>query len=443
MKASNASQVVGVLAIQKGLIGSFPPAREREPAGIGTISIFTTDPGRVSVNGFKGPLGADFAPLAGGAAGFAGVVSVCAAREIESTGRIRRSAASVAIASLRAPLTPGRDPPDDEMRYFTSLQTLSWLFCAVCLLPATGICKEDTASLTRFEYTEYHMGNDVRIVVYAPKKALAERACAAAFERFAALDTIMSDYRDDSELMRLCARAGGAPVRVSKDLFRVLQRSQEVAQRSDGAFDITCSPIVRLWRKARKTHQLPSAEEIEHARALVGWRKLRLDPHARTAQLLMPGMQLDLGGIGKGYADDCAQQTLRRYGISRALVQAGGDIVVSGPPPGQAGWKIQVANASKAANAPLLLFSNTAISTSGDDEQFVEIDGKRYSHIVDPRTGQALTDRIAVTIIARDGLTSDGLSTAVSVLGAERGQALVKTYRGATAYIQHDREQKQ
>jgi thiamine biosynthesis lipoprotein len=294
------------------------------------------------------------------------------------------------------------------------------------------------ATLQRYEYKEYHMGVDVRIVVYAPTQQKAETACAAAFERFAALDACMSDYRSDSELMRLCDKAGGPPVPISHDLFVVLQRSQEVAERTDGAFDVTCSPLVRLWRKARKTHILPEPADIERTRKLVGWRNLRLDAQHRTAQLLLPGMQLDLGGIGKGYADDCAQQALKRYGITRALVEAGGDIVVTDPPPGAKGWRIQVSNAGNGEKSPILQFANCAVSTSGDTEQFVDIGGKRYSHIIDPRTGQALTDRIAVTIIARDGLTSDGLSTAVSVLGEERGQALVGAYRGAKAYIRHD-----
>ena len=291
--------------------------------------------------------------------------------------------------------------------------------------------------LARYQYTEYHMGVDVRIVVYAPNKDTAEQACRAAFERFAELDTIMSDYRVDSELNRLCGRAGGPAVPVSKELFRVLERSQELARRSGGAFDVTCGPIVRLWRRARKTHVLPTTREIERARALVGWPKLHLDAHSHTARLDKVGMQLDLGGIGKGYGDDGAMEVLKRFGITRALVEAGGDIVVSGPPPGETGWKIAVPNAHSTPNAPPRLFADQAISTSGDTEQFVDIGGKRYSHIVDPRTGHALTDRIEVTVLARDGLTSDGLSTAVSVLGAEKGQALARTYAGVTAYIKH------
>jgi thiamine biosynthesis lipoprotein len=323
----------------------------------------------------------------------------------------------------------------NKMRCFKLQISLSLGACLTWWILAAALCRADTAPLTRYTYTEYHMGVDVRLVVYAPDKPTAERACTAAFERFAELDTIMSDYRPDSELMRLCAKAGGPPVPVSRDLFTVLQRAQEVAQRSDGAFDVTCGPLIALWRQARKTHVLPLPDALALARTRVGWRKMVLDARRRTVRLLVPGMKLDLGGIGKGYADDCAQQALQRHGITHALVEAGGDIVVSGPPPGETGWKIQVANAAKTPQAPVLLFTNRAISTSGDTEQFVEIGGKRYSHIIDPRTGQALTDRIQVTITAPNGLTSDSLSKVVSVLGQAKGEPIVKTYHGIEIFV--------
>ena len=276
------------------------------------------------------------------------------------------------------------------------------------------------------------MGVDVRIVVYSESKTKAERACSAAFERFAQLDTIMSDYRADSELMQLCAKSGGHPVSISKDLFKVLQRSQELARESAGAFDVTCSPLIRLWRSARKSKTLPDTQAVETARKLVGWRYLKLNPAHHTAQLLIKCMLLDLGGIGKGYADDCAQEMLKRNGVSIALVQAGGDIVLSNPPPGKRGWNIEMPNSKVGDELPLLPFVNCAISTSGDTEQFVEIGGKHYSHIIDPRTGQALQSRFQVTIVAKDGLTSDGLSTAVSVLGETVGRMLVRAHIGCS-----------
>lgn len=300
-----------------------------------------------------------------------------------------------------------------------------------------GLLLADAPKLERFAFTEPHMGTRFQIILYAPDEASAQRAAKAAFERIAALDGIMSDYRPTSELMQLCAKAGGEPVRVSDDLFHVLSRSQDLARRSDGAFDVTVGPIVRLWRQARKSRQLPDPKELAAARALVGHDKMRLDDKAKTVQLLKPGMQLDLGGIAKGYAGDAALLVLKKHGIERALVAAGGDIVVSGPPPGAEGWKVAIAPLEGPDKGPVrsLLLRDAAVSTAGDAEQFVEIGGKRYSHIVDPRTGVGLIGRSSTTVLARDGLTSDGLDTAISVLGPEKGLPLVEATEGASAYM--------
>ena len=295
----------------------------------------------------------------------------------------------------------------------------------------------DNPPLSRFQYTQLHMGVAVRLVVYAPDEPTAVRACTAAYARIAALEDIMSDYRPTSELMRLCAQAGGPPVRVSDDLFLVLRRAHDLARRSNGAFDVTVGPLVVLWRKARKIGALPDAAQLRRARELTGWRKMRLDEQARTVQLLVPGMRLDLGGIAKGYAGDCALAVLKEQGITRALFEAGGDIVVGDPPPGTDGWAVTLFDA-KAKQRPFKL-ANSAISTSGDTEQFVEIDGKRYSHVVDPHTGLGLTNRIAVTIIAREGITSDSLSKAVGVLGSRKGvratRSLTRSFPGASASV--------
>jgi thiamine biosynthesis lipoprotein len=287
----------------------------------------------------------------------------------------------------------------------------------------------------RFTYTQYHMGVDARLVVYAPDLQTAERACEAAFSRIATLDTIMSDYRRDSELNRLCAAAGGKAARVSPDLFRVLQRAQELARRTGGAFDVTAGPLIRLWRAARKAGKLPPEADLQAARRLVGHRHLHLDAEGRTARLALRGMQLDLGGIAKGHAADEAQAVLRREGIDRALVQLGGDIVVSGPPPDTEGWTVRVPNAGDDRGPTDLRFTHRAISTSGDTEQFAVIDGRRYSHVVDPRTGLALTSRVQVTVTAADGLTADPLSTALTVVGTEGRAALLAAYPGVGAWV--------
>jgi thiamine biosynthesis lipoprotein len=232
-------------------------------------------------------------------------------------------------------------------------------------------------------------------------------------------------------------------VAVGEELFFVLAKAQELAQRSDGAFDVTVGPVVRLWRKARRAKQLPDAEELAKARALVGYRNVRLDEKARTVQLLKPGMQLDLGGIAKGYAADEALAVLRREGVTRALVAAGGDIAVSGPPPDAEGWTVGIAPVEDPERKPQrhLLLKDYAVSTSGDAEQYVEIDGKRYSHIVDPRTGVGLVGRQSVTVVAPKGVQADSLTKVVSVLGPERGLPLIEATEGASALVVRKTEQ--
>jgi len=207
-----------------------------------------------------------------------------------------------------------------------------------CLLLLTGCRSAGPATgLHRYEFNSPNMGTLFTITLYAADGKKAEEAADLAFRRVAELEDIMSDYRADSELMRLCDQPWGKPVPLSADLFAALERSEKVSKLSDGAFDVTVGPYVRLWRFARKRKVLPTAEELARARAAVGWQKLRLDERAHTATLLVPNMRLDLGSIGKGYAADQALRVLNSRGIDRAVVAASGDIAVGKGPPGQAG----------------------------------------------------------------------------------------------------------
>ena len=316
------------------------------------------------------------------------------------------------------------------------------LFVGLCFLAALhayypALALASDPPLSRFTFTEPHMGTRFKIIVYALDGSSGKAGVKAAFQRIADLDDIMSDYRPTSELMRLCQKAGGEPVRVSEDLFRVLERSQEVAKLSDGAFDVTVGPIVRLWRKARRTHELPDPKELARARELVGYDKIRLDAKGRTVQLLKPDMRLDLGGIGKGYAADAALAVLKEHGINQALVAASGDIAVSGSPPGTDGWTIGIAPLEDPDAKPkrYLILHDAAVSTSGDSEQYVEINGQRYSHIVDPRTGIGLVGWMSVTVVAPHGLVADPMTKVVSVLGPERGLPIIDATEGAAALI--------
>jgi FAD:protein FMN transferase len=295
----------------------------------------------------------------------------------------------------------------------------------------------DEPKLTRYAFTEPHMGTQFKIIVYAPDEPAANQAVKAAFDRIARLDGIMSDYRPTSELMRLCQKAGGPPVPVSEDLFTVLSKAQEVSRRSGGAFDVTVGPVVRLWRLSRRTQRMPDPAKLAHARELVGYEKVVLDPKARTVQLKKAGMQLDLGGIGKGFAADAALAILERHGITRALVAGSGDIAVSDAPPDAEGWSVGIAPLENPDSKPsrYLLLKNAAVSTSGDAEQYVVIDGKRYSHIVDPRTGLGLVGRMSVTVVAPNGTTADSLTKVVAALGPGKGFPIIDAVDGVSSYV--------
>lgn len=290
---------------------------------------------------------------------------------------------------------------------------------------------QEQTELTRFTLVEYHMGIDARMVVYATNKQVVDKACEAAFKRIAELEDIMSDYRPKSELMRLCAQPKGKPIKISKDLFTVFERCQTISRRSGGAFDITVGPLVQLWRKARKEGKMPDPLFIANAKKLVGYKKLKLDSRSQTATLAMDGMRLDLGGIGKGYASDEALKVLRKNGVKIALIEMGGDLVLGDAPPKTKGWVVRIPN-NKSKDEFL---HNCAISSSGDTEQFVVIDGKRYSHVVDPKTGQGLTKRVQASIIAKDGFTTDPLSTALTLLDKRGRSRLMRWYPSAKTFV--------
>ena len=293
-------------------------------------------------------------------------------------------------------------------------------------------------SLQRYEFAQIHMGVPFTIRFYASEEAVATEASRAAFRRIRQLNAMLSDYDPESELSRLSRTAGsGKAVKVSPELLLLLSRSQELWRRSDGAFDVTVGPMVRLWRKARRERKLPDAAALAEARRAVSSEFMEIDAEAGTVKLTQPGMRLDLGAIAKGYAADEALRVLKEHGVSRALVDASGDIVMGDPPPGKQGWRIAVAPLEKERNerGTSLVISNAAVATSGDAYQYVEIDGVRYSHIVDPKTGLGLTTPSSVTVIAPDGLTADALASAVSVLGPRRGLDLVEATKGAAALV--------
>lgn len=305
----------------------------------------------------------------------------------------------------------------------------------------TATAPAGETALRRFEYQEPKLGASFRIVLYAPDQATADQAAEAAYTRVDALNAILSDYDPNSEISRLSlsTRDGPTPVPVkaSTELFHVLAVSQRVAEQTGGAFDVTIGPFVRLWRRSRDLGALPRPARLEEARRSVGYKLVKLDAEKETVQLLAADMRLDVAGIAVGYIVDEALRAATQAGVPSALIDAGGDLGMTGPPPDAGGWRvaIQSLEAPQETTGEYVELSHASISTSGDTYRFVEIDGKRYSHILDPKTGLGLTNRIGVTAIARDGITADWLDTAVAVLGREAGSKLVEATPGAAARV--------
>lgn len=280
------------------------------------------------------------------------------------------------------------------------------------------------------------MGVPFRIVLYACDEGTANKAVTQAFARIHALNQLCSDYDPASDLRVLCRDyAPGIPHPVNPELASLLQTSVSMTHRTKGCFDVTVGPLVKLWRRARRQKKLPDPERLRDAMERCGGNRLHVTTN--RVRLDQEGMQLDLGGIAKGYATDQALEVLRRAGIPRALIDGSGDIRVGDPPPRQQGWRIRIAgfdefqsqNGEEPGEVPApnqLLLANAAVATSGDLYQFVELDGVRYSHILDPRSGNPCIRRSLVTVVAASGTEADALASALNVADAEYGFQMLK-----------------
>lgn len=270
-----------------------------------------------------------------------------------------------------------------------------------------------------------------RISCYAESRAQAEKGTEACFKRIAELNQIFTDYDPTSELMKLCSPEAVYPITVSAPLYDLLERSVHFGRVSEGTFDVTCGHLSQLWRRSKRQNKLPPAGRLQQGIAATDWRRIQLLPDRRVT--LTPGTLLDVGGIAKGYAADDCLRVLREHGLPCAIVLAGGDTSAGDAPPGQAGWEVKLRTFTRAGeddDLETLHLAHRAVSTSGDLYQFIEIAGQRYSHILSPKTGLGLTNRIACSVIASDCTTSDALATAMCILGVEKGTALAKTLTG-------------
>lgn len=275
------------------------------------------------------------------------------------------------------------------------------------------------------------MGTQARVVLYSRDPKAAFDAAQAALDEAERLEKVLSDYDPASELMRLCAAGHTDPVPVSKDLYDALSLALDLARRTGGMFDPTIGAYTHLWRTAREKGEVPSAGARAEAASRVGWEKIELHPPTRRVRLTVPGMQLDLGGFGKGYAAQAAWAVLGMKGFPSCLVDIGGDIVVGKAPEGKAGWTVALAGGGS------LLVADCAVAASGDSVRHVEIDGVRHGHILDPTTGLAVTTGARSVVVGRDAVSADVFATVLCIVPPAVGIAQAEGTVGVEARVAH------
>jgi thiamine biosynthesis lipoprotein len=292
------------------------------------------------------------------------------------------------------------------------------------------------SQFNKYNFQQPKMGSLFNLVIYSADSSAAARAASHAYRLIDTLNEIYSDYLPQSELNRLCAEAGsGKWIHLSEPLFHILEVARHAGTLSNGTFDVTAGPLVRLWRKARLDNRLPHKDSLSAARRKVGFRFMELDTARRAALLKKAGMQLDLGGIAKGETAQRVCDRLRVLGFPYTLLDAGGDVVAGSVPPGITGWKVAInLPESEDLMASRLVLTNKAVTTSGDLYQYLEIDGKKYSHLINPVSGYAITNSRNVTVISGKGIDADWLTKACSILPVRKALLLIK--RIPTAEVQ-------
>ncbi len=292
----------------------------------------------------------------------------------------------------------------------------------LCYFPTQIFAQEK-----RYSFERGLMGSPFKLIIYAPDDSLANKAAQHAFKRIEDLNLSLSDYRDDSEINAVSAQSGSDQwIHVSKDLFDILFVSDDISKKTNGAFDATLGPIVQEWRRATRKGYFPDKELIANALGRTGYRKIKFNAATQRVQLKDKGMRLDIGGLGKGFAADEAVKVLKSYGIKSAMIDAGGKLALMDPPPGEKGWKIVISSGRDSIET--IEYANVGIATSGPTYRYLEYNGKRYSHIVDPKTGIGLEHHVRTTVISPNATEADALATAFSVSGITEGKKYIKRF---------------
>lgn len=305
----------------------------------------------------------------------------------------------------------------------------------VIILVAGCVGVQPSASPVVSKRTQMHMGTLVAITAVASDKSVGDRAMQAAFDEIKRLEQLLSTWRSDSELSRVNQAAGRRPVQVSSETLELVTRSLELGRLTMGGFNIALGPAIEAWSVIER-QRIPNERELQGLKPLVDWTRIQVNQEARTIYLLQQGMQIDVGGIGKGYAADRAVEEMKRAGARGGVVALSGDIKTFGVLPDRNRFPVGIRHPrEEGALIAMIDLNDEAISTAGDYERFFERDGVRYHHILDPQTLQPARACQSVTVIAKEGTTADGLDTGIFVLGPEQGMALVERLPGVEAII--------
>jgi thiamine biosynthesis lipoprotein len=303
--------------------------------------------------------------------------------------------------------------------------------------PPAPSSPDGTTGMHRHEASRMSMGCAYAIVAYGVDRVALQRAVEAAFDEVDRIDRLMSHYRPESPLSQVNREAGDGPVPADPELLGLVAEALRYSRESGGAFDVTVGPLMKAWGFFRGGGRVPGEAELEQARRRVGWQHVVLDEGAGTIRFSRPGLELDLGGIAKGYAVDRAVEALMRAGVRAALVSAGGSTLFGlGTPPGQAGWDVEVEDPVHADRVAFrVVLKDRALSVSGGANKSFERDGVTYSHLMDPRGGRPVQGVLGAAVLAPSGTAGDALDNVFPVLGVGGGRTYVGTLRATEAFL--------
>ena len=323
------------------------------------------------------------------------------------------------------------------------LQAACRVLAVAAVVAAVVRADADPVAASIHQY-RYLMGTSVLVEVHGGDGPSRTAAVEEAFASIAEVDRLMSNYRADSELTHLNREGAARDVVLSEPLFRVLAAAQQVSRDSEGAFDVTVGRLVRLWGFFDKKPHVPSASELATVKPLVNYRNLVLNDQQRSAHFTREGVEVDLGGIAKGFAVEIAGQVLSRRGVS-GLIDAGGNQFVVGMPPGKIGWTFGIENPDDPSTLlGVVEIQSGSVATSADYGNFLVANGRKYGHLLDPRLLQPADASLSVTIVSNDGTLADAATKAAFVLGPKAGLAFIDAnpmlagliaYRGADSAV--------